>query len=237
MLIDRITMNEFSLALEKTKTIILPIGSIEAHGPHLPLGTDTIQAFDTSLRTSKVIDVFVAPPIYYGVCRSTKNHAGTISISGDTLRSLLWDLISSFRSQGLKNFVILSGHAGGTHMAALQEVGERLIEEFSDIQIAVVSELDLLTTEDLSIIETKGDSHAGEMETSRIQYLIPELVKGMAPEEYPRFPKSILVRDKERYWKGVVWGNPEKASIEKGKILTETMVNRLKVLIERIESL
>ena len=236
MLIEEMTMTEFEAGLLRTRTLVIPFGSVEEHGPHLPLSTDTIEAYEVCKRASLEIPLFVAPPIHYGNCRSTACHPGTISISTHTLKSLLKDIVRSLRSQGLRNFIAISGHAGGAHCMALQEAGEELIAEFSDISMAVVTELDLARQEGRGLIETPGDSHAGEIETSRILNSHPHLVKGSAPAETPCFPTGILVRDKRRYWPGGVWGDPAKASAEKGARLEELVVNKLVELARLLES-
>ena len=94
---------------------------------------------------------------------------------------------------------------------ALLDAGEEIITLFKDIKLAVITEYDLAYEEGRGLIETEGDSHAGEIETSRILHLNPELVKGNGKREFPHFPKGILVRDKRKFWENGVWGDPEKA--------------------------
>jgi len=120
-------------------------------------------------------------------------------------------------------------------MSALKEVGESLIDEVPDIKIAIISEYDTIAEEGKKIVETKGDGHAGEIETSRLLYLVPNLVKGRAKEEYPVFPAPFIVRDKVKYWKGGVWGNPAKANIEKGRRLFAISVDKVMEIARRIE--
>ena len=86
------------------------------------------------------------------------------------------------------------------------------------------------------IIETEDDSHAGEVETSRLQFLSPGLVRGSAAEEYPAFPPHLLVRDKRRYWPGGVWGDPGRASAEKGGRLVELAVRNVLEILAKLES-
>lgn len=236
MLIEEMTMTEFEAGLSLSRTVLIPFGTVEEHGPHLPLSTDTIEAYEVCKKAALRIPLFVAPPIPYGNCRSTACHPGTVSISTNTLKSLFRDIVVSLRGHGIKNFIALSGHAGGAHCMALQEAGEGLIAEFADISVAVVTELDLARQEGISLIETRGDSHAGEIETSRILHSHPHLVKGSAPAEFPGFPAGILVRDKRRYWPGGVWGDPGKASAEKGARLEELVVRKLIDLVKIVES-
>jgi creatinine amidohydrolase len=87
------------------------------------------------------------------------------------------------------------------------------------------------------LIETPGDAHAGEIETSRILHSHPHLVNGCALREFPSFPHGILVRDKRRYWPGGVLGDPGKASAEKGAKLEEMVVTRLLSLVRELEGI
>lgn len=228
-------MPEFEAGLAETRIVLIPFGSVEEHGPHLPLSTDTFEAYQVCIKAAKQRPLFVAPPIHYGNCRSSSSHPGTISISTATLKSLFIDIVKSLRGHGLRTFIAISGHAGGAHGMALQEAGEELIARYDDISVAVVTEFLLARDRGKHLIETAGDCHAGEIETSRIMHSHPHLVKGTAPAEYPSFPPGILVRDKRRYWPGGVWGDPGKASAEKGARIEEAVVEGLLDLIRNIE--
>lgn len=235
MLLENITMADFQKGLKKTKTLIVPFGTVEEHGSHLPLSTDTMQIYEVVKEVAKRVRVFVAPPLHYGVLTSTRDHAGSIGISANSLRMITRDLIKSAYVKGLRNFILISGHAGNIHMSALREIGEEMIDDFDDIKIAVISEYDMIRKESDKFVETKDDGHAGEIETSRILHLAPCLVKGRAKEEYPKLPKPFLARDKVKYWKGGVWGNPAKATREKGEKLFLFSVDRVVEVVKRIE--
>ena len=237
MIIEELTMPEFVAGLEKTRTVLIPFGATEEHGPHLPLSTDTLHATEVGRKLAARRPIFIAPPIPYGVCRSTSCHPGTISIRTETLKALAFDIVSSLYGQGLRTFVLLTGHAGGTHLSALIDVGEELLVRFADCRIAVLTEYMLAAKEGRGLIETEGDSHAGEIETSRILHSHPQLVKGTAAREFPDFPPGILVRNKRRYWPGGVWGDPGKASAEKGARLEELVVAALERLIDQLETM
>lgn len=229
------TMAEFEAGLAVTRTVLIPFGSVEEHGLHLPLSTDTFEAYQVCKRAASLRPLFVAPPVHYGNCRSTACHPGTISITTATLKSLFCDIVCSLRSQGLTTFVALTGHAGGSHRMALQEAGEDLITRFDDIEIAVVTEFELAREQGRGLIETDGDCHAGEIETSRILHSHPHLVKGTSPREFPSFPSGILVRDKRRYWPGGVWGDPGPASAVKGARLEQLVADSLAALTSELE--
>lgn len=235
MLLEEITMPEFIAGLTETRTVLIPFGATEEHGSHLPLGTDTFQAADVCRLLSGQRRVFVAPAVPYGVCRSTGDHPGTISLTTETLKALAIDLVRSFYRHGLLNVVLISGHAGGTHNAALLDAGETLLRELPELRIAVASEYALAYEAGKGLIETVGDSHAGEIETSRILATRPQMVKGTAPAEKPAFPAFILVRDKRRCWPGGVDGDPSKADAAKGRQLETLVVAALGRLVDALE--
>ncbi len=237
MEITNITMAEFEELKKKTRSIIVPFGSVEEHGQHLPLGTDTMHALDIARITAGLRPVFIGAPIWYGLCRSTSQHPGTITIKGVTLRSLTMDIMQSYFEQGLTNQVLLSGHAGGTHMSFIVDAAEEMVKKLPELKCAVLSIIDLVKDACIAIVETKGDSHAGEVETSVIQATRPELVKGSSEEEYPQFPKYLISRQKRIYWKGGVWGDPQKASPEKGRNILNLEAKRIAEILDKLEQI
>lgn len=236
MIIEDMTMPEFVAGLEKTRTVYIPFGATEEHGPHLPLSTDTLQAKAVGYRLAERRPIFVAPAVSYGVCRSTSQHPGTLTLTTGTLKALTCDIVASLYKHGLRNFILLTGHAGGTHNAALIDAGEELLERFEDLKIAVLTEYQLAAEEGKGLIETTGDSHAGEIETSRMLYSHPHLVKGQAGREFPSFPMGILVRNKRKYWQGGVWGDPTKASAQKGAQIERLVVDALERFVDKFEA-
>jgi len=237
MILDEITMPEFEAGLTLTRTALLPIGSVEEHGLHLPLGTDTAQVLEVSRRAARQVPVFVCPPLHYGYCRSTRDHPGTLSISTESLRSVVFDIGSSLFAQGIRGLIVASGHAGALHMSALEEAGERLVESHPGLEVAVVCEYRWAQEAGRNaVVETADDGHAGEIETSRIQSLSPHLVRGTSPEEYPRFAAPFVARNKRSQWPGGVWGNPAKASPEKGERLLAASAERMVELIREMEA-
>ncbi|HAY23319.1 MAG TPA: creatininase [Desulfobacterales bacterium] len=240
MLISQLTMPEFEAAMAKTETVVIPFGSVEEHGPHLPLSTDTMHAQEVAARLAKRCPMLVAAPVHYGICRSTREHPGTISISGDALRTLALDLGREFYRQGCRRLILLTGHAGGTHVAALIEAGERLLVELPDLKIAVVNILQLLQevlVQYPGLVHTPGDSHAGEVETAIMLAARPELVSGKAPAEWPRFSKFVLVRRKRKFWPGGVWGDPTQANAEQGEQILNLEVQFLLELLNTMNNM
>jgi creatinine amidohydrolase len=105
MILEEMTTDEVEAALQTCRSVIIPLGVMEAHGPHLPLSTDTIQAYDAAKRAARLTPVFVAPPLPYGYCRSLAGHPGTISISAETVRRFVGDVLRSMAAHGFRNFI------------------------------------------------------------------------------------------------------------------------------------
>jgi creatinine amidohydrolase len=143
--------------------------------------------------------------------------------------------VSDLYRQGLRHFLIISGHASGLQVSCLAEVGEELLILYPDIRMAVLSIVDLAMEVWQEVIVTQDDSHAGEIETSVMLRLRGQSVGEKRPREWPRFPKHLLVRDKLRYWPGGVWGDASQASVEKGKKLLDLSVSALAQLIKDLD--
>src|SRR4030067_233645 len=183
IILENITMEGFKRYLKQTKTIVFPFGTIEEHGSHLPLNTDSHIIQEVLKLVAKKKKFFLAPIVHYGVCTTTREHPGTISITPETLRQLSSDLVIEAYEKSLRNFLLISVHGGSLHMSALKESAEKLVKKLKDIRIAIFSPYDVLWKELSEIAETPNDFHAGEIETSIMLYLAPELVKGRSPKE------------------------------------------------------
>ena len=236
MILEEMTTDEVAAGLKRSQTVIIPYGVLEAHGPHLPLSTDTIQAYDAAKRAAQLTPVFVAAPVPYGVCRSLAGHPGTIGITADTLRGLTRDIVQSMYSAGWRNFILYSGHASALQMVALEEVSEALLHTCPQANIALVLEYEIIKGRMGGIVETPGDMHAGEIETSRVLTIRPDLVRtDRLPEEsYRKSSKPMLVRDVVRYWPSSVEGAPRKATVEKGEQLGQLAAEYLVELIKQM---
>jgi creatinine amidohydrolase len=230
MLLDELSSKEFEKSLDDGTVVILPIGVIEEHGSHLPLNTDSIQGEYVAEEVAKKTGALVAPPIRYGVCNTTRNFPGTVSIQFETLRSLVRDVISEFGRNGVKNVVVLSGHAGSTHMAALRLAAKDVVDEM-DMKVLVLS--------DYEIIHGKGligpdDGHSGSVESSRVLAVRPDLIKGKGKKGVNRIPKFMVLRHPEKYWKGVT-GDPAKASRKKGEELNELIIREMVKMVKKMQ--
>lgn len=232
MILNRMNSKEFVNIVRKKPLLILPIGAVEAHSSHLPLGTDSVQPEHVAGELEKVLEipVLIAPLFPYGECSSTRNFPGTASISFDSLRSIIRDIISEFVRNGIKRILVLSGHAGAAHMTALRLAARSVVEEHPEIKMMVLSDYDI-AYEMLGKIAPEDDGHAGMIETSRIMDISPELVKKPERKEYlASLPKFAVLSNPEKYWDGAR-GYPGMASPEKGKEINEYIVRRLAEIV------
>ena len=231
-LLEEMSWPEIEAGLKQTRTVILPVGATEEHGPHLPTITDTIQAMEVARAVADKKNVFLAPPLHYGVCRSTRGFPGTITVSHDALRAFVKDLLISFTDSGFANVMILTGHAGGQHMAALEEACQMAVEE-RDFRVSLVSLFDFI---EASAVQTPHDGHAGEMETSLMMVIRKDLVKGKPAEHFPVRPRFLIMKNVRHLMGNGVMGNPEPATPEKGKAFFDMAVIGVMGALEELES-
>jgi len=231
-LLEEMSWLEIESGLKETQTIILPVGATEEHGPHLPVFTDTIQAVEVAREAARRRDIFVAPPVHYGVCRSTRGFPGTITVSHDSLRSYVYDILLSFYDSGFRRVMILTGHAGGQHISALEEACQHAAGA-RDFLLSMVSLFDLI---DSQAVEAKGDGHAGEIETSMMMQIRGNLVKGKPDAYFPPRPRFLILNDVRHLMDNGIMGDPSRASLQKGKLFFDMAVHGVLEALEELES-
>jgi creatinine amidohydrolase len=142
------------------------------------------------------------------------------------------DLLISFTNSGFANVMILTGHAGGQHMAALEEACQMAVEE-RDFRVSLVSLFDFI---EASAVQTPHDGHAGEMETSLMMVIRKDLVKGKPAEHFPVRPRFLIMKNVRHLMGNGVMGNPEPATPEKGKAFFDMAVIGVMGALEELES-
>lgn len=239
------TWVDMEAKLKEIDMAILPCGSIEQHGPHLPLDVDY---FDSVYLADRVVEAcshpkpFVLPGIPYGVSYHHEDFKGTISISNHTLSALVYDIGVSLVKNGINKLIILNGHGDNapTLLYAAQMIN-RDTGIFVCVESGETSDTDLY-----GLVETPIDIHAGEIETSTTLAIRPEVVRmDKAVNESLNFGSSYLDFTSER---GVAWfvrtkflsdsgimGDPTKASAEKGKKFWEIMIAHLVKFVEEVK--
>ena len=154
----------FERRLATNPLVILPIGALEAHGPHLPLGADQIQAEATALALADRVDGLVAPTVAYGSAPGARRFPGTVSLSMAELETHVAGILGELARSGVRRILVLSGHAERGHMAALREAADVAMRAHPGSRIVVLSDYDF-------VYELRGkespptDGHAGLLET------------------------------------------------------------------------
>lgn len=232
-----LTKDEYA-QLADQRTFVLPVAILEEHGPHLPLGTDGFQVEAVVHEAAAATGSVVLPTLWYGNCVSTKGFPGSISISFDTLRALTADILEELARHGVKSLAIVSGHAGGGHMRALKLAVRDKLDQGMDMRVGLLSEWDLLFAldeEDLEGVEIPaGDGHAGAMETARMLYDRPELVKQPPSAHVVDEEPHIVPKDPSSIWPDGYGGDPSQATDKMGKVLHDRAVEGLTELFEAL---
>ncbi len=234
MLFEEMTSAEVKARVNAKSVAIFPIGATEEHGPHLPLSTDSLQPEYVALEVAKKLkNCYVLPMLRYGQCSSTRNFPGTISLRFESLRMVAEDILSELYRTGFRRIVVLSGHAGRLHMAALRLAAEHVLEKHPKLKIMVLSDYDIAYA--MKEIEIPpDDGHAGMIETSRVMAIRPDLVKGKAKPCHPKFPKYRVMADSEKYFPDGVMGDPQLADRKFGAKANRIIVNELADLIRKM---
>jgi len=230
MRIADMTSIEFSEAVKSDPVVIIPFGAVEAHGPHLPLATDSIQPVAVAEVVAELVGGLVAPLVPYGQHSSTKKMPGTIAISMETLKSLAVDIMESLIANGITKIVVLSGHAGSIHIAALKSACEEIVEMY-DVKVMMLSDYFLADEISAEVCGGNKDGHGGLLETSRVMAIRPDLVKAERPVGTGSEAKFMIVRNPEERYPQQCVGHASEATQEAGEKVNTYVAERLSDLI------
>jgi len=237
--LDELTMLEAEDAAKKGKIVILPVGSVEEHGKHLPLCTDCLQPEYIAVEVAKKAGCLVAPPLRYGVCTETRYYAGTVSVGFESLHNIVRDILDELVRQGFKRLIVLSGHAGSLHMAALKLAARDVLDKYVKeskkraLRIIVLSDYDFAYELRGKQFDTR-DGHGGEIETSRILAIRPDLVKGRTKKNFTEMPRFEIVANPEDFWPNGIKGDPSKATVEKGRTVDKYIISKMLALVKEL---
>lgn len=226
------TRDGFAEAVKKGCVVILPFGATEAHGAHLPLGTDTFQPVHVADEVSRIVDnVLVAPAMPYGNHSSTKNMPGTIWLRFETLRAFTVDILTALYEDGVRKAMILSGHAGSSHLTAIKEGCKDVVDKY-DMKVSLVSEYDVGASHP-SASGLTGDGHGGYVETTRMLDIRPDLVNEKRPVGSYRSVGTLVVRDASVCFPEGMAGDTSDSSAETGRAINRYIIDSVVDLIRR----
>jgi creatinine amidohydrolase len=208
--------HDFKAALKKkTRRAIIPVGSLEQHGNHLPVSTDSLIAEYIARMAAEKVGAFVLPVISYGVSFEHKPMFN-VSLRNSTLSTMICDACVSLAENKVKEMIILNGHHG--NMGALQYIAQELHGKLpGDVRVHTIHYWHMMKSE---------FDHAGEVETSLLLAIAPELVRmDRAAPNSKKLSKSKAAYSSITNAPGSfpkitgngVWGDPRKATAAKGE--------------------
>ena len=238
--------DEFLAALDRDPVVIVPVGSVEQHGPHCPMDVDIVAPFYMAVEVAQQVDEFpviVAPPVWSGFTHYNMGFPGTISLRLETFQNLLADIFRSIHANGFKRIISINGHGGNA--APCRAVSWQVAEE--DIFTLSFNWWDVVEEElrDWSATD-EGVGHAGEWETAVQLHLRAHLVDHarMASDQTGTQPfggelafAQFAERRRDTVEGTGVMGDALAASPEKGQRIFDLACRRLVSLVRQYHDL
>jgi creatinine amidohydrolase len=244
---NRLTWPEMNEAIAAKKLVILPTGSTEQHGPHLPLDVDVFLCESVCLEVGRraADRVLVLPPISYGLNLHHIDFPGTVHIEPEVFIAFCLNITKSVAYHGFEKILLVNGHGSNTPLVDL--IARKTVLQTRSLCFATGYYQFLLKAFE-PIRETKVMAHADEFETSLYLHLAPERVRmDKAAEDNDRMGQFVSsdstgnypVRFNDfwgRWTKTGVHGDPTRATAEKGKVLFEAAVSGLVQLVDELRA-
>lgn len=241
---EELTALDFIQAVTKSAgTCLIPLGILEKHGPHLPLGTDLLDSREVALRAARKEYALVFPPYYFGQIFEAKHQPGTIAYSQKLIWDLLQETCDELSRNGIKKIILVNGHGGNTnfiHFFCQAQLASR-----KDYAVLIFNpSRDPEANEKIQKMrKTTMESHAGEMETSTVLAHRPDLVhleraKDQNGEDQKRLQSLPDV------YTGIWWyasfpnhyaGNGSPGNRELGELLINSQVEALVKVIANVK--
>ena len=226
------------VAALETELAVLPVGSTEQHGPHAPLGTDSLTATAVAEAAVDRVDgeVVLAPTLSVGIAEEHRHFPGTMWLSPETFRRVVRDCVSSLAFHGFDRVVLVNGHGG--NVGALREVA------------GTISRQDDAYAVPFTWFEAVGDhatemGHGGPLETAVLRAIAPDLVREERIEEAREgavdgwgewVSYTNLAHDAAEFTDNGVVGDPTAGDVERGEELLELASDALARLLAAVES-
>lgn len=214
---------------------VLPVGACEPHGLHLPYGTDTYEVTAVAERAcekawERGAKVILLPTIPYGVDANLLSFPLTIHVRQETLNALVRDIIASLERHGIRKLVLINGHGGNEFKGGLRDLYGQ-----TSVWVFLVDWWKVAADEQRRLFEHTGE-HADEVETSVCLAIIPHLVRmddaddgAVRPFRFEALREgwAWTTRPWERLTKNSGYGDPRRATAEKGRRYLDAITDRL----------
>lgn len=209
---------------------LLPVGSVERHGDHLPLGTDGTLPTHIAERAGEVMNCLVLPTIWYGSCNAMRAFLGTFDIDSESLYKYLKSIMVEAHRNGVNLLVVVNGHGGNTTPLSM---AARESSRNSDLSVIILDWWKELGTEKLKMFTSPG--HAGEDETSAMLAVSKGSVDMKRAKTYVvTYPKYKIYSNRldEKLYNMALTGDAKKAARKKGEELLNAVVHDLVTIIK-----
>ncbi len=214
---------------------VLPVGSLEQHGDHLPITTDTLVACLIAQEISRAENLMLLPPITMSCSHEHTTLGATVSIRSSTLSRVVNDVAESLQRLGIQKLVVVNGHGGNYVLSNVvqeaNEAGPRMALFPSRADWDAAREAAGLET------TTHDDMHAGELETSLLLHAAPELVRSVdATADHEASERSLMLTLGLKAYapKGVI-GSPSAATATKGEAILAALTDRFRAVTDVLE--
>lgn len=233
-----LTRDEFATAMGDGRWLLLPLGSTEQHGPHLPLGTDFFYAEHVSLRVAQQVNGLVAPGLPYGICRTMRNFPGTVSLSVETFVSLVREILAEYVRHGARKLALIAGHAEEAQDAAVREAALPLVNADPSLTVLAIGPYAFLDPIRREADLVGSDGHAGSIETSEMLAIAADLVH---PDRIPRVTRPplscfLIAGRPEREYPTGVRGDTSKVSRTLGERALDHTVSEIVRVLQNLET-
>ncbi|MBQ6261520.1 MAG: creatininase family protein [Firmicutes bacterium] len=233
MYLTDLTSDDYAKAAETADILIIPVGAVEAHGHHCPLGTGIFCPDVILKKLDELIGdrIFIAPAVPFGVCYDLYAYPGTATVPSDVLGEYLYYAAKCYVDRGMKNIVFMNGHGG--NVAAMNLAGEKLVNGSGAVVMNISWWLDY-SKEILTVCD--GQGHAGEDETSVAMAYCAQLVqmdKACVNWKKPLFNVKYPERGRVLY-ENAISGDGTKASKEKGDKIVELIAEKIAKQLDQL---
>lgn len=230
---------------------ILPVGSIEQHGYHLPIGTDSYVAITLAEEAAKETNAVVVPPVWFGWSPHHMVLPGTITISPEVLIGLVYDIAVSLKHHGINKLIMINGHRI-VNIIWMQMAAEKIQRELG--MTVKIFDPAYMSKDIVGKLGFGAVGHAEEVETSHMMYRYPELVHLEKAVDNPikeqelysvdpaymhdtlcYVPSSYEHAEANAKIAGGTSGEPTKADTEKGKIYHDHLVRNLVKIVKSLQ--
>jgi creatinine amidohydrolase len=202
---EDLTSPKFPLAVEQAGGVcIIPLGIIEKHGPHLPIGTDMYESREIAFHAAEKEYAVVFPPYFVGQIFEARHQPGTIAYSNELMWKMLDETCKELSRNGLKKIILLNGHGGNTNF--LHYFCQSQLAKQEDYVVVMFEEgRDEVNGKEIeSLKKAKLDSHAGEEETSMMYFINPDFVDQQAISSQSGLDQKRLIQLPYAYT-GIWW--------------------------------